>query len=163
MFDITSIINTQAIPVFLLPLNGLLCSLFYTRYFNINGRIHTLQAHLKDLIEKNHKESKTLKATLRSYKKELDQLHIRSKIILCTLVCLLISVITFCLCAILITLTVKFPNLFEIALTLWFLGPFMMIVGISAALSELYKSKKTLHIQSKLIESWTDTDDLPTI
>lgn len=163
MFDITSIINTQAIPVFLLPLNGLLCTVFYTRYSNISTRVHKVQNVIRQLLNEPASKRKKLQENIRWTKVELKQLHLRSNLILFTLLCLLISVLSFCFCAVFITLTIKNPEFFKMALTLWFVGPILIVIGLSSAIYELSVSRKTVKIQSKLIKLWSEEEETSSI
>lgn len=153
MFDISSIINTQAIPVFLLPLNGLLCTVFYNRFTNISNRLHLVQRYQKDLLKgQKTSKDKLFKKDLQQAEKHLVLLHQRSRLMLLTLVCLLISVLSFCVCAVLITLTIKDPKYFRIALTTWFLGPFTIMLGISFALVELLLSLKSIKLYNPTVQ-----------
>lgn len=153
MFDISSIINTQAIPVFLIPLNGLLCTVFYNRYSNINNRIHSVHTKIKEIIKSgNPKKNKELKKHVKALHAEVKILNKRASLILISLFALLISVVSFCVCAIFITLTVKHTGFFETALTLWFLGPSLIIVALLLALIELIYARKTMDLRNTYIE-----------
>lgn len=153
MFDISSIISTQAIPVFLIPLNGLLCTVFYNRYSNINTRIHSVHTKIKELINSNEiKKNKECKKHCKALHSEMKILNKRASLILKSLYCLLISVISFCVCAIFITLTIKHTAFFEVALTLWFLGPTLIIVALLLALMELIFARKTMDLRNTFID-----------
>lgn len=145
MLNVSSIINTQAIPVFLIPLNGLLCAAFYTRLTNVGARLHAIQKHMMDLQGQGTKNA-NLKTDLKRAKTHFAYLHKRSVLILFTLACLLLSLLTFCICAVLITLTTKDPKFFDMALTAWFLGPLLIVVGLINALFELVLSYKSIQL-----------------
>jgi hypothetical protein len=154
MFDISSIMSTQAIPVFLIPLNGLLCSVFYTRFTNVSNRIHTIQKHIKELRESvQNKKSKHVNYEIKRSQEHLVFLHKRCKLILFTIFCLLISVMTFCICTALITVTLKDPRFFKIALISWFLGPFMILLSLGCAIYELALSLKSINLYSSEVNS----------
>lgn len=153
MFDISSIINTQAIPVFLIPLNGLLCTVFYNRYSNINNRIHSVHTKIKEIIKsENPKKNKEVKKHVKALHVEVKILNKRAFFILISLFGLLISVVSFCICAIFITLSVKHTGLFDTALTLWFLGPSLIIVALVLALIELVFARKTMDLRNNYID-----------
>lgn len=153
MFDISSIINTQAIPVFLIPLNGLLCTVFYNRYSSINTRIHSVHTKIKELLKNNDlKKDKELKKHFKALHSEMKILNKRALLILIALFGLLISVVSFCICAIFITLTIKHTGFFDTALTLWFLGPSLIIIALILALIELIYSRKTMDLRNTFID-----------
>lgn len=149
MLDLTSIINTQAIPVFLIPLNGLLCAAFYTRLTNVGARLHAIQKHIIDL-QAQVSPKKKQNDDLERAKNHFALLHKRSILILFTLACLLFSLIIFCVCAVLITLTIRDPKFFDMALTAWFLGPLMIVIGLLNAGYELLLSFKSIKLYDPL-------------
>ena len=154
MFDISSIINTQAIPVFLIPLNGLLCTVFYNRYSNINSRIHSVFTKIKDLVNTpSSKKTKQYKKELKDLNLELRILNKRARLILVSLFCLLTSVISFCVCAIFITLTIQHPDFFKAALILWFLSPSLIIAALCLTIFELMQARKTMDLRNSYLNT----------
>jgi E3 ubiquitin-protein ligase DOA10 len=156
--EITQIINTQIIPVLLLPVTGLLVLTFYNKAGMMNQRIRFIQKELRDLLVNDKTENVRHSELIDTLSSELKALHQRSKVLFMAIRCCLLAIVIFSLCAIFIALGVFFTWAINIALLFWFIGPILISIGAIGGIIEVVKTAQTLSLQTLLIEKW-DSDN----
>jgi len=158
--SITQIINVPIIPVILLPVTGLLCLVFYGRTASMHSRLRALQKELRDIhLEQDSALTPRLKEMSQALYTEVLRLHRRSHRIGFALTCCLLSIFLFSLCALFVALGIYFTWTLKIALIFWFCGPILICIGITAGISELIWSIRSLATETQLITKWSQNDE----
>ncbi len=152
---VSEIINVPIIPVLLLPVTGLLCLTFYNRSASMHTRLRALQKELRDLhVKKSSDLSAMEKELAHALYQEVERLHRRSRLIVFALMCCLLSIFLFCICALFVVFSLFEPRALEIALIFWFGGPILICLGILAGILELIRSFASIKTQTRLISKW---------
>jgi hypothetical protein len=152
---ISEIINIPIIPVLLLPVTGLLCLTFYNRTASMHARLRALQKELRDLHIKNRADLSAMEKELaHALYQEVERLHTRSRLIVFSLICCLLSIFLFCICALFVVFSLFEPRTLEIALVFWFCGPILICLGIIAGIWELIRSFASIETETRLISKW---------
>ena len=156
---IAQIINIQIIPVILLPVTGLISLVFYNRAGAIHQRLRYCQKESRELILQKKGKDRRAQETLKVLGKETALLHRRSNLITLSLISCLLAVVLFSLCAFFVALGLFFSWAVEAGLVFWFIGPVLICIGVISGMVELVLSRKSLPLESDLIDQWSREEE----
>lgn len=154
---VSNIISIQIIPVLLLPVTGLISLVFYNRAAAIHQRLRFVQKEMRDLLlQAKSTRSSQVEEMIQVLHKEIHFLHRRARLISISLICCLLAIGLFSLCALFVALGLFFSWAIQVALIFWFIGPVLICIGVASGIIELIFSAFSLQMQSTLIEKWGD-------
>lgn len=155
---IANSINIAILPVIIIPVVGLCCLVFYNRLAALNNLIHSIYKELISLhtstgtIADEHRSD-----LIKTYSVERERLVKRTEMIRTTIICCFAGLIAFILSAISIMITLYWPQLVIVTLTLWLLGAFLFALGLCIGTMEIKsRSLNIITVEATLMEKWLE-------